>query len=180
MPGRVYAIVGPSGVGKDTLMAEAVVRRPDLYLVRRVITRPEEAGGEPFEGVTEAEFARRKADGAFVLDWEAHGLCYGIPRSVEQAVEAGRDVVFNGSRAVLGRAWEVFPTLCVIHVTARDEVLAGRLAQRGRETPEEIARRLARAAYDIPHGPPMRVVENNGTLQEAARAFLDALQPVRA
>lgn len=180
MPGRIFAVVGPSGAGKDTLIAAARRARPDLHIVRRVITRPAEAGGEPYEGVTPEDFARRKAEGAFVLDWEAHGLCYGIPVSVETAMSEGRDVIFNGSRAMLGAAWEVFPGLTVVHVTASIPVLADRLAQRGRETKDEIARRLTRASYEIPYGIGVRVVENNGRLDDAVAAFLDALQPESA
>lgn len=177
MAGRIFAVVGPSGAGKDTLMAEAQARRPDIHLVRRVITRPESAGGEPFEGVTEAEFLRRKAAGDFVLDWSAHGLHYGLPRSLDTAIAEGRDVLFNGSRGILGRAWDLFPGLTVIHVTASVPVLAARLAARGRESREEIAERLARAAYEIPYGPPIRTVENDGPLEASVAAFLAALNP---
>jgi ribose 1,5-bisphosphokinase len=177
MPGRIFAVVGPSGAGKDTLIEAARRERPDLHVVRRVITRPAEAGGEPYEGVTEEEFLRRKADGGFILDWEAHGLRYGIPMHVETAMSEGRDVIFNGSRAMLGAAWEAFPGLTVIHVTASVPVLAERLAQRGRESRDDIARRLTRASYEIPYGIGVRVVENNGPLDEAVAAFLGALQP---
>ncbi len=179
MPGRLVAVVGPSGAGKDTLIAAAQAARPGLHVARRVITRPEEAGGEPFEGVTPAEFARRKAAGAFALDWEAHGLCYGIPASIDAALAQGRDVVFNGSRAMLGTAWEHYPGLSVIHVTASAPVLAERLAARGRESRQDIARRLARASYEIPYGIPIRVVQNDGPLAQAVAAFLAALQPDR-
>lgn len=175
MAGRIYAVVGPSGAGKDTLMAEAQRRRPDLHLVRRVITRAEEAGGEPFEGVSEAEFLRRKASGDFLLDWEAHGLRYGIPTSVDRAISEGRDVLFNGSRGILGRAWEVFPGLTVIHVTASVPVLAARLAARRRESEADIRERLARAAYEIPYGPPIRTVTNDGSLEDAVRQMLSIL-----
>nr|WP_068113064.1 phosphonate metabolism protein/1,5-bisphosphokinase (PRPP-forming) PhnN [Tropicimonas marinistellae] len=178
MAGRLFAVVGPSGAGKDTLMSEAKRRRPDLYLVRRVITRPAEAGGEPFEGVNVDEFRRRKAAGEFVLDWEAHGLHYGIPNTVDRAIAEGRNVLFNGSRGVLGRAWEEFPGLTVVLVTASVPVLADRLAARGRESRNDIARRLARAAYEIPYGPPIRVVENDGELESAVEAFLRVLQPL--
>lgn len=179
MPGRIFAVVGPSGAGKDTLIAAARAVRRDLHVVRRVITRPEEAGGEPFEGVSPAEFAVRDAAGAFVLTWEAHGLHYGIPATVLDAVSEGRDVIFNGSRAMLVEAWEVFPNLTVILVTAPIQVLAERLASRGRETTEEIAARLARARYEVPPGIPVRVVENGGRLEDAVAAFLSALQPER-
>lgn len=179
MPGRVFAVVGPSGAGKDTLIAAARAARRDLHVVRRVITRPEEAGGEPFEGVTAEDFAARAAAGAFALTWDAHGLSYGIPGSALTAVAEGRDVIFNGSRAMLAEAWEAFPNLTVILVTAPIQVLAERLAARGRETPAEIAARLARSRYDVPPGIPVRVVENGGALSGAVAAFLAALQPER-
>jgi ribose 1,5-bisphosphokinase len=179
MPGRIFAVVGPSGAGKDTLIEAARRARPDLHVVRRVITRPEDAGGEPFESVTPEEFARRRDAGGFVLHWEAHGLSYGIPLSVERAMTEGRDVIFNGSRAMLGAAWEGFPGLIVILVTATPPVLAERLAARGRESRAEIAERLARTSYDVPYGIAVRVVENNGPLDRAVADFLSALQPDR-
>ncbi|SFD05206.1 phosphonate metabolism protein/1,5-bisphosphokinase (PRPP-forming) PhnN [Tropicimonas isoalkanivorans] len=178
MAGRLFAVVGPTGAGKHTLMAEAQKRRPDLHLVRRVITRPEEAGGEPFEGVSQQEFARRKAAGDFALDWETNGVHYGIPTSIDRAISEGRDVLFNGSRGVLGQAWEEFPGLTVILVTASVPVLADRLAALGQESRADIARRLARADYEIPYGPPIVVVENDGALDQAVTAFLSVLQPL--
>lgn len=180
---RVFAVVGPSGAGKDTLIAAAAAARPELHVVRRVITRPEEAGGEPFEGVDDAEFARRRAAGDFALDWAAHGLCYGIPATALRAAEAGRTVVFNGSRAVLPAAERAFPGLSVVFVTARPEVLADRLAARGREGRQEIAARLMRAgAIAPPEGRRVRTVLNEGDLATAVAAFLACLQaePERA
>ena len=177
MAGRVFAVVGPSGAGKDTLIAAARAARPALHVVRRVITRPAEAGGEPYEGVTPETFAARAAAGAFCLTWAAHGLSYGIPGSALDAIGQGRDVVFNGSRAMLAEAWAVFPNLTVILVTAPIGVLAERLAARGRESAPEIAARLARSRYEVPPGIPVRVVENGGQLADAVAAFLAALAP---
>lgn len=173
----IFAVVGPSGAGKDTLIAGAIRARPDLRLVRRVITRPTEAGGEDFEGVTEAEFATRKARGEFALDWLAHGLCYGIPAF---ALTGPGDIVFNGSRAALPEARAALPGLRVILVTAPDAVLAQRLAARGRESLDDIRARLRRAAYALPEGIAAAVVVNDGTPEAGIRAFLAALQPVSA
>jgi ribose 1,5-bisphosphokinase len=172
---RVFAIVGPSGAGKDTLILGALRARPDLRLVRRVITRPAEAGGEDFEGVSTAEFAARKAAGDFALDWQAHGLCYGIPRA---QVQGAGDVIFNGSRAALAAAHRVFPGLAVILVTAPDAVLARRLADRGREDEADIRARLARAAFALPTGMAATTVLNDGTPAEGVQRLLAALEPV--
>lgn len=180
MSGRLFAIVGPSGAGKDTLMQAAADRLPGLHLVRRVITRPESAGGEAFEGVTEEAFEARAAGGGFVLHWRAHGLRYGIPASVREVLEAGHPALFNGSRAMLGQADVMFPGLRVIHVTARPGVLAERLRARGRETEEDIAARLERAALPLPPGLDVTEIDNSGALEPAVARLVALLQPVRA
>jgi ribose 1,5-bisphosphokinase len=173
----IFAIVGPSGAGKDTLIRGALAARPDLRLVRRVITRPTEAGGEDFEGVTPEDFAHRKARGNFALTWEAHGLSYGIPR--DQIAGPG-DVIFNGSRAALPAAVCVFPGLRVILVTAPDLILATRLAARGRETARDIRDRLSRAAFEMPEGIGFQTVVNDASPEVGAARLLAALQPERA
>jgi ribose 1,5-bisphosphokinase len=173
----IFAIVGPSGAGKDTLIAGALQARPDLRLVRRVITRPTEAGGEDFEGVTEAAFVARKAQGDFALDWQAHGLHYAIPRD---QIEGAGDVLFNGSRAALPAAKARFPDLQVILITAPDAILAERLAARGRETAADIRDRLARAAFRLPDGITAVTIQNDSTPEVAIARLLAALQPVSA
>lgn len=165
----IFAVVGPSGAGKDTLIAGALAARPDLQVLRRVITRPETAGGEPFEGVTTAEFATRAARGDFALSWNAHGLSYGVPHPTGAGV-----TLFNGSRRILGQAAQVFAGLQVIHVTASPEVLADRLAARGREGAQDIAARLSREARLDPALSVLTVI-NDGTPAEGIRNFLAAL-----
>ena len=176
MTGRLFAVVGPSGAGKDTLLA-GVCGADGPHWVRRVITRPESAGGEPFEGVTQSDFATREARGDFALIWRAHGLAYGIPRSELVALKSGRDVVFNGSRAALGRAAAAFPGLQVILVTAPAEVLAERLAARGRESVGQIAARLAREVEPLPRGLPVIEVVNDATPEQGIARLKAALQP---
>ncbi|WBU51932.1 phosphonate metabolism protein/1,5-bisphosphokinase (PRPP-forming) PhnN [Paracoccus sp. SCSIO 75233] len=171
MRARRIAVVGPSGAGKDTLMRAAASALPEICLLRRAITRPEDAGGEDFEGVTEAEFARRQAAGDFVLNWDAHGLRYGVPQMQGQGVW-----LVNLSRRVLPEAAQALPGLAVIHVTAAPEVLAARLAERGRETAEDIAARIAREAEFDAAGLPVITIDNSGALADAEAAFIAAVQ----
>lgn len=173
----IFAVVGPSGAGKDSLIAGALAVRPDLRLVRRVITRPSEAGGEDIEGVSVPDFRLRRDRGEFALHWQAHGLHYGIPKA--QLAGPG-DVIFNGSRAALPEAVRVLPGLRVILVTAPDAVLADRLAARGREEAADIRARLNRAGFALPEGISAKTVINDGALETGISRFLAALQPVRA
>lgn len=171
----IFAIVGPSGAGKDSLITGALRARPDLRLLRRVVTRPASAGGEDFEGTSEQDFLLRRERGEFALDWQAHGLRYGIPRA---QVEGPGDVVFNGSRAALPLAAQVFRDLRVILVTAPDDMLAARLARRGRETEADIRARLDRSSFSLPEGIRARTVVNDGTLEEGTARLLEALRQV--
>ena len=173
--GRLVAVVGPSGAGKDTLLAGVLAQRPEWELVRRVITRPHDAGGEAHEAVGLPEFEARRSLGEFAIHWRAHGLCYGIPRAALARVCAGATVLFNGSRAALPQARAAFPRLEVVMVTAPASVLAARLGARGRETPEAVAARLERSLL----APPVdaRVVLNDAGVAEGVARLLAALTP---
>jgi ribose 1,5-bisphosphokinase len=162
-------IVGPSGAGKDTLLDAAratLADDPRFRFVRRMITRPAEAGGEAHEAVTEAEFAQRD----FALRWHAHGLSYGIPAA---AIDDSVAVVASVSRTVIADAASRFPVR-VIEVTAPPEILAERLSSRRRESPADIAKRLARSV-PLPPSIPVETVMNDGSLEVGVTRFLAAL-----
>jgi len=178
--GRFIAVVGPSGVGKDSVMAGLVDRHPGMRLVRRVITRAPEAGGEDHVPVTQSAFDRLVAQGEFVLHWQAHGLCYGISGSVLQDLAAGHDLLANLSRNVVADAVARLPAVTVLTLTARPETLAARLAGRGRETAEQISARLARSVPDLPAGCQVLTIANDGPLAEAVAAASAALYPASA
>ena len=176
---RLVAIVGPSGVGKDSLIAGLAAADPRLRPLQRVITRPAD-GTEPFRSVTPDEFEALSTRDAFLLHWDAHGLRYGIPCAEVAALTAQETGLVNLSRGVLDQAARLIPDLVVLSVTAPAEVLAARLSQRGRESMANIAARLSRARPAPPTGLKVVTVDNGGDLDQAVGAALAALsEPVR-
>ena len=165
-------VVGPSGAGKDSLLNAArrdLASDPRFRFVRRAITRAADPDGENHEPVTEAEFLTRD----FALQWGAHGLRYGIPADIAVDIACGVAVVANVSRGVIETAAAQYPTRG-IEVTAPPEVLAARLAARGRESAADVAARLARAVA-LPSAVPVDRVMNDSTLAEGVARFLAAL-----
>ncbi len=175
--GRLIAVVGPSGAGKDSVIAGLVAARPGLAAIRRAITRAPEAGGESYDALTPEEFAARKAAGEFALSWGAHGLYYGIPRTALAPLEEGRDLLCNLSRGVLTTAAQTVPRLTVLHITASPATLARRLAARGRESEADIADRLSRQTDPLRDGLDIITVANDGPLQQTVTAASAALYP---
>jgi len=180
--GIFFFVVGPSGAGKDTLIDGARAhlaesdRRDHYVFATRTITRPNGAPGEAHIGVTEAEFAERDAAGAFLVTWQAHGLHYGLDASLRDVLAQGRHVIANGSRAILPKLIGRVPRLVIVEVSAPVEVLAERIAGRGRETPEQIAARLARTVTAYPPGIPLLRVSNDSTSEVGIARFIATLQ----
>jgi ribose 1,5-bisphosphokinase len=178
-PGTLIAVVGPSGVGKDSLIAgarAAFEASSGVVFARRLITRPADEAGENHLPVSVADFDRLQASGAFAVSWEAHGLRYGVPAAVLDDLAAGRIVVVNGSRSALDRFQAVFPRLLVVNVTARPEVLGARLAARGRENKDEIAARLERAVDPLPENFDVVAIDNSGPLDEGVQKLVSLLK----
>jgi ribose 1,5-bisphosphokinase len=181
MAGRLVLVVGPSGAGKDTLIAAAkaaLAGDPSYVFPKRIITRQAMAEAEDHESVSPGQFEQMRQRKAFALDWEAHGLSYGLPASLMADLAAGRTVVFNGSRAAVAEARRRFEALTVVLIEATPEVRAARLAGRGRETEAEIAARLAREVRDPLPGAVL--VDNSGALADGVRLFLAALEAAGA
>ncbi|MBB3290830.1 MULTISPECIES: phosphonate metabolism protein/1,5-bisphosphokinase (PRPP-forming) PhnN [Rhizobium] len=177
--GTLAVVVGPSGAGKDTLMnlaARHFAGRPDVHFVRRVITRDGDAGNEDHRSVSEVDFDAMEQAGAFAVSWEAHGLKYGIPAEVAEELARDNLVIANGSRSALHRFQAAFPRLKVINITATREVLAERLMARGRESREDVLKRLERSALTVQGSYDVVDIDNSGTLEEAERAIISVLE----
>jgi len=172
--GRLFLVVGPSGVGKDSILGMARAHfenAPNVLFPKRIITRAADPRGEAHIAVDEATFQARTAAGDFVLSWQAHGFYYGISKDICADIDAGRHVVINVSRTVINAAREHFSHVTVIAITAKPEIIAARLQQRGRETAAEIAKRIERAALSLPRDADVRTIDNSDALEDALATF---------
>jgi len=182
MKTRLIYVMGPSGAGKDTLLGFARMRLASegVVFAHRYITRAD-GGGENHISLTEPEFEVRARHGLFALQWHSHALRYGIGVEIDQWLGLGCTVVVNGSRAYVSDALARYPQMTLVHVEAAHPVLAARLASRGRETPEQIAARLARQApFEVPPGASLVRIDNSGRLEDAGAAFVEVVRRVAA
>lgn len=170
--GSLIAVVGASGVGKDSVIEGLLAESPCLTRAKRVITRAPELAGEDFYPLNNPDFDRAVANREFCLHWRAHGLCYGIPQHVLTRVQQGDCVIANLSRSVLLEAEDKFPKLVVLHLTARAETLAKRLRARGREAENDVKTRLARSTFPMPDGLHCIEISNDGDLHETVQTII--------
>lgn len=177
--GLFVAFVGPSGVGKDSIL-RGVTQQLSIshgaVLARRVITRPADPALEDHDTLDDAEFRTAKARGDFCLFWKAHGLSYGIPKELVGVVDAGGLVLANLSRGVLEEGRTCFAHFLVLSITAEPHVRAERLAGRGRESGADIEARLARTMAEDPSGNDVITIANNGTLDQAVDSACQAIK----
>lgn len=174
-------VVGPSGVGKDTLLdaaRERLANDKQFCFPRRCITRPAGSVGEKHIPVRPEDFGQMARQGAFLLSWNAHDLGYGIPHHALSEVEAGKTVIVNVSRSVINDAFTLLgqKNVRVISIRASSKALRKRLEARGREDALDIERRLARAsAYQI-DGDHVVHVDNDGDFETGITRFIHAIK----
>ena len=176
-PGAVTLVVGPSGAGKDALLAGA---RQDLdatglyVFPRRVITRCRHAS-EIHEPASVADFLCAEKAGRFALSWRAHGIHYGVPLEICEAVREGRAVVVNVSRTIIAEARRRFERVHVILIDCALPVRTQRLALRGRESRDEVLARLSREVDTFERGVADTIIDNGSSLDIGVRALVAAL-----
>ena len=151
---RLVVLSGPSGVGKTTVVKALRERYPQVWVSVSATTRfprPGEVDGVHYRFVSDEDFDRLIADGQ-LLEWAVFaGNRYGTPRGpVEERLAAGVPVVLEidlqGARQVRERAPDAL--LVFVAPPSWDE-LVRRLAGRGTESEEVVARRLEAAREEL-------------------------------
>jgi len=156
---KVFVITGPSGVGKGSLISRLRERVPELELSVSATTREPRAGeedGRDYRFLAPAEFARLADEGAFLEHATFSGNRYGTLRAdIEAHLRAGHPVVLEievqGARQVrAAMAGDSEDDAVLIFIAPPDpEVLRERLATRGTDSTDAIARRLETAKQEL-------------------------------
>ncbi len=183
--GLCLVLSAPSGAGKSTITRSLLASDDALSLSVSATTRqprPGEREGEHYFFRTQEAFAAMVARGE-LLEWaEVFGRRYGTPRApVEQALAAGRDVVFDidwqGHRllreALPGDVVSVFILPPSLHA------LEQRLTVRAGDDAAEIARRMRAAQSEIAHWPEFDHTVVNDALPHAIESVRSVLHAAR-
>lgn len=152
---RIFVLVGPTAVGKGTVVRRLLERYPSIYLSVSATTRaprPGEVDGVHYHFFTHEEFDATTEAGE-MLEWAlVHGVNkYGTPRKpVEEAAAAGKTVLLEidlaGARQIRTTDLDAY---YIFLAPPSWEELERRLIGRGTESQEEQERRLRTARTEL-------------------------------
>ncbi len=172
--GKAILFSAPSGCGKTTIIHE-LMQYFDCFEFSISATsrkpRGAEKDGEDYYFLSHEEFMRR-VEGDEFLEWEEvyAGTCYGTLKSeINRIWDSGRVIVFdvdvNGGRNI--KRYFGDDALSIFVMPPSIEVLEQRLRNRGTDSEESIAKRLARSAEELKQAPMFDVTIVNDDLQRA-------------
>lgn len=180
----LVVVSGPSGVGKSTVVAEALrraaTREPRPWLSVSATTRgprPGERDGEHYFFVSPEEFDDLVRDGR-LLEWaEFAGNRYGTPAEpVAMRRAEGTPVVLEIEVQGARQVREAVPDAILVFLEPPSwEVLEARLAGRGTEDPQAVARRLGAAREELAAAAAFDVRLVNHEVGATAEALLGLL-----
>lgn len=175
MKGKIIILSAPSGTGKSTiigrLMTDKTLRLGFSVSATSRLPRGAEVDGKDYFFLTEKEFKDKAERGEFV-EWEEvyPGTCYGtLASEVERVVGGGlnliMDVDVKGALNIKERYGTEAISIFVMPPTL--DVLEKRLRGRATDSDETIARRLAKAEFEMGFAPRFDTVVINDDLDTA-------------
>lgn len=182
--GNLFVVSAPSGVGKTTLVNYVLEKVPNLYFSISSTTRfprPGEANGKDYHFLTAEQFLEGIRSKRF-LEWAVvHGQYYGTDREiVERFLAAGTDVLLDIDVQGARQVRVIYPNAQTIFIIPPSmEILKERLLQRGTESEDQIAGRLAASESEIKNAPWYDFIVVNDVLEEAGEDLIAIIRAVR-
>ena len=150
----LVVISGPSGVGKDALLAVLKAQGRPYHFAVTATTRPrrgDEIDGRDYYFLTPARFEEMAAAGELLENALVYGHRYGVPKDpVRQALASGRDVLMRtdvqGAATIKGAIPQAV-TIFLAPASLAD--LEERLRRRATDSEETLRLRLAVARREM-------------------------------
>ena len=155
--GLMLVLSSPSGAGKTTLSRQLLGNDSQIQLSVSCTTREKRSGeqdGVDYRFIDTGSFRGMIERGEFLEHARVFDHYYGTPQApVEEALAAGRDVLFDidwqGTQQLKEKGRDDLVTVFILPPSTRD--LERRLITRAQDSPDVVARRMAKAADEMSH-----------------------------
>ena len=155
--GLMLVLSSPSGAGKTTLSRQLLENDSHIQLSVSCTTRerrPSEKDGVDYKFIDTPTFRGMIERGEFLEHARVFDHYYGTPSApVEEALSTGRDMLFDidwqGTQQLKEKGREDLVTVFILPPSTRD--LEKRLITRAQDSPDIVARRMAKAADEMSH-----------------------------
>jgi len=155
--GLMLVLSSPSGAGKTTISRKLLEGEADLSLSISVTTRPPRPGeidGKDYIFLAAERFDAMVSGGELLEHAVVFGHKYGTPKApVEQALAAGRDVLFDidwqGTQQLDQEMREDLVSIFILPPSTKE--LERRLYARAQDSEEVVRGRMAKAADEMSH-----------------------------
>ena len=184
--GLMLVLSSPSGAGKTTIARALLAGDDNLRMSVSATTRPIRPGeveGRDYVFVDQAAFADMVGRGALLEHATVFGHCYGTPRApVEQALAAGRDVLFDVDWQGTQQLREAAPVdlVAVFILPPSHGELHRRLVARAQDPADVVQARMAKAADEMSHWPEYDYIVVNADIEVAVAEVRAVLTAERA
>ncbi len=155
-PGKLFIIIGPSGVGKTSLINAMLLPSTNLTTLQRVITytsRPARMGevhAKDYFFVSEHEFKSLLERDFFMEHSVAYGTYYGSPKALVQCIEQGDSFIMAVDIKGAQDIKKCHPEAILIGIYVDEiDALKSRLKHRLTENEAEIERRIGLATQEM-------------------------------
>lgn len=182
--GKLFIVYGPSGVGKSTIVREAIKRLSADYDISQVITytcrqpRPGEVNGKDYFFISHDEFEEKRRDDFFLETNEYANKHYGSPASIIDELENGKNLILVTERLGAKNISHIIRDSILIWIEAPLKELKNRLQKRNSES-SEIEKRLVIAEKEIQEEHKQRMYNyciENEDFEQALAEFILAIK----
>ena len=179
----LVVISGPSGVGKDAVIARLREALPAAHYAVTVTTRPPRAGerdGFDYRFLSDAEYDYLLAEDGFLERAAVYTHRYGVPKGeVRQALQQGQDVIIRVDVQGADTIKRLIPGATLVFIAAASqEELEARLRARATDGGADLRVRIDSAAREMARRDAFDyvVINADGRLDEAVSQIIAVIE----